>query len=87
MNSKKAIALSYKPEENAPKVIALGRREIAEQILAIATEKGVPIMVKPELADKLIELELNQEIPLELYEVVAEILAYVYRLEDLTKNS
>jgi flagellar biosynthesis protein len=86
MKQKKAVALRFKPEDNAPKAIALGKGEIAEKILAIAAQKGVPVVVKPELVDKLINLELNQEIPVELYEIIAEILAYIYRLEDSCKN-
>lgn len=78
---KKAVALKYNFDDNAPKAIALGKGEIAEKILGIALEKGVPVVTKPELVDKLIKLELNQEIPLEFYEIVAEILAFVYGLE------
>lgn len=85
METKKAIALRFKPEDNAPKAIALGKGEIAEKILEIAAQKGIPVVAKPELADKLINIELNQEIPVELYQVIAEILAYVYSLEN-TKN-
>ncbi|NLT95216.1 MAG: hypothetical protein GXW85_06710 [Clostridia bacterium] len=87
METKKAIALRYKPDEdNAPKVIAMGKGEIAEKILSIAAQNGVPVVVKPQLADQLIKLELNHEIPEELYTVVAQILAYIYKLEDRLNN-
>jgi len=86
MKQTKAVALRYNPEDNAPRTIALGEGQIAENILRIAAQKGVPVMVKPELVDKLINNELNQEIPLELYEVVAEILAFIYRLENNTNK-
>ncbi|MDK2822948.1 MAG: flagellar biosynthesis protein [Clostridia bacterium] len=77
---KKAVALKYECGDNAPKVVALGKGEIAEKILSLASEKGVPILSKPVLVDKLIELELQQEVPPELYEVVAEVLAFIYKL-------
>ena len=79
--TKKAVALKYNPFENAPKAVALGKGEIAEKILAIAAEKGIPIVIKPEVVDRLIDVDLNQEIPPELYEVVAEILAFIYKLD------
>jgi len=78
---KKAVALKYNPLESAPKAVALGKGEIAEKILAIAAEKGIPIVIKPEIVDRLIDFDLNQEIPPELYEVVAEILAFIYKLD------
>ncbi|KJS22563.1 MAG: hypothetical protein VR72_05930 [Clostridiaceae bacterium BRH_c20a] len=79
--TKKAVALKYNPFESAPKAVALGKGEIAEKILAIAAEKGIPIVIKPEVVDRLIDVDLNQEIPPELYEVVAEILAFIYKLD------
>jgi len=81
MVHKKAVALKYSTHDNAPKVVAIGKGEMAERILSIAAKNGVPVLNKTELVDKLITLELNQEIPMELYEVVAEILAFVYQLE------
>ncbi|MFZ5943524.1 MAG: EscU/YscU/HrcU family type III secretion system export apparatus switch protein [Bacillota bacterium] len=80
MNKKKAVALKYAAGDKAPRVIALGKGEIAEKIIKIANNRGVPIMEKPVLVEQLVKVEINQEIPSELYEAVAEILAFLYSL-------
>lgn len=79
-----AAALRYDPEkDSAPRVIASGQRRIAEQILAEARKHNIPIHDDPALAAALATVALEEEIPIELYQVVAEVLAYVYRV---TKN-
>jgi flagellar biosynthesis protein len=79
---KAAVALRYKPVEDvAPKVVAKGRGLIAERIIAIAEEYGIPIHEDPSLVEVLGKLDLGMEIPPELYRVVAEILAFVYRMD------
>ena len=79
----RAIALGYDPEQDpAPRVLASGQGVIAEQILAIARDKGVPIREDPILAAALATVELEAVIPPELYALVAEVLAYVYRLRE-----
>ena len=77
-----AVALKYKPEEmNAPVVVAKGRRLIAQKIREIAEQHGIPIVEDPSLARALFaQVELGHAIPDNLYRAVAEILAYVYRL-------
>lgn len=75
--SKKAVALSYDPEETAPKIIASGRGLLAEKIIEKAKEADIPIHKDEGLADTLSRLELGSYIPPELYEVVAEILVFV----------
>ena len=75
--SRKAIALAYQKGEQAPKVVASGKGQIAEKIIDIAEEKNVPIHKDEKLADSLSTLEIGEYIPPELYEVVAEILVYV----------
>ena len=76
---KKAVALKYKiNEDNAPKVVAKGRGFLAEKIEEIAKEYDIHIEKDPELADSLYRLNLNEEIPEELYEAVAKVLAYIY---------
>jgi len=76
---KKAVALKYKMnEDNAPKVVAKGRGFLAEKIEEIAKEYDIHIEKDPELADSLYRLNLNEEIPEELYEAVAKVLAYIY---------
>ena len=76
---KKAVALRYKiNEDNAPKVVAKGRGFLAEKIEEIAEEYDIHIEKNPELASSLYRLNLNEDIPEELYEAVAKILAYIY---------
>jgi len=78
---KTAIALEYNPEEDgAPRVIATGRGEIADKILQIAQANQIPIKEDPILAQALSLVDLEEEIPSELYAVVAEVLGWVYRL-------
>ena len=73
----KAIALQY-DGENAPIVTASGEGDIAEEIIRIAKEHGVPLREDMMLAALLSELELGEEIPPLLYRVVAEVIAYTY---------
>ncbi len=73
----RAIALQY-DGENAPIVTASGEGEIAEEIIRIAREHGVPLREDIMLAALLSELELGEEIPPLLYRVIAEIIAYTY---------
>ena len=80
---KQAIALSYDPEEDAPKVIASGRGQLAERIIEKAQEHEVPIHRDDKLADTLSRLEIGDMIPPELYEVVAEILVFVDAMDKL----
>jgi flagellar biosynthesis protein len=76
-----AAALGYDPEENnAPVVLAAGHGKIAEQILAAARESQVPIHNDPVLAQVLVKVNINEEIPEELYTIVAQVLAYIYRI-------
>lgn len=79
---KQAVALSYDEQKNsAPKVVAKGSGEIAKEIVEIAKENNIPIQEDPTLVQMLSELEINQTIPEELYEVVAEIFAFIYKVE------
>ena len=73
----KAIALSYNTSEEAPKVIATGQGYVAEKILDIAKEKKVPIHKDEKLVEQLSTLNLGENVPPELYEVVAQILVFV----------
>ncbi len=78
---KKAVALKYEPQENrAPKVVAKGTGHLAEKILALAKEYGIPIKKDSALVEALYRLELDAEIPPELYEAVATVLAWAWRL-------
>ena len=80
---KQAIALSYDPAEDAPKVIASGRGLLAERIIEKANEYDVPVHRDDKLADTLSRLEIGDMIPSELYEVVAEILIFVDSMDKL----
>jgi flagellar biosynthesis protein len=78
---KKAVALRYKAnEDRAPKITAKGQGPLAEKILDLARQHGVPVRQDADLMEMLSGLELNAEIPPETYVVVAEILAWIYRL-------
>jgi flagellar biosynthesis protein len=78
---KKAAALKYKPgEDAAPKVVAKGSGNIAEKILEVAREHKIPLKEDPQLVEVLSTIDLNREIPPELYKAVAEILVFVYRM-------
>ncbi|MFO7783488.1 MAG: EscU/YscU/HrcU family type III secretion system export apparatus switch protein [Thermodesulfobacteriota bacterium] len=84
---KKAVALKYEPgENNAPRVTAKGKGLLAERIIEIALEQGVPISEDPDLVGALIQLDFDEEIPPELYQAVAEILAFAYRLNRMKEN-
>jgi flagellar biosynthesis protein len=76
-----AIALDAKGKSGiqSPRVVATGRGPVAEQILAIAFEKGVPVREDSDLAQILAAVELDAEIPIDALAAVAEILSYVYR--------
>ncbi len=81
MREKKAVALRYEPEKDkAPKVVAKGIRKLAEKIIEIAKREGIPIEEDEDLVSLLIRLELFEEIPHELYMAIAEIFAYIYRM-------
>lgn len=77
---KTAVALGYHGEKgNAPKLKAKGQGPVAERIIETAKEHGVPIQSDPDLVEVLAALDLDMEIPEEIYAVVAELLAFVYR--------
>jgi len=80
---KQAIALSYDPSDDAPRVVASGRGVLAEKIIEKANESAVPIHRDDKLADTLSRLEIGEMIPPELYEVVAEILIFVDSMDKL----
>jgi flagellar biosynthesis protein len=77
-----AIALQYDPErDHAPRVTAAGQGELAERILAAARQSRIPIHQDPFLANALAEVSISSCIPPACYALVAEILAYVYRIQ------
>ncbi|MEZ4598758.1 MAG: EscU/YscU/HrcU family type III secretion system export apparatus switch protein [Syntrophotaleaceae bacterium] len=80
--TEKAVALKYEKGRNAPTVVAGGKGPIAEKILAAAREAGVEVVEDPDLVELLAKIPLGAEIPPELYQAVAEILAFVYRINN-----
>ena len=83
--SPKAVALKYDHQKNkAPKVIAKGRGDIAQKIIEVAKAHNVPLVEDKNLIQILEALELETEIPPDLYRAVAEVLAFIYRLNGKT---
>ena len=84
---KQAVALRYKPDQMlAPIIVAKGKGYVADEILQKAREHGVPIQEDPSLVEVLGQLELDKQIPAELYQLVAEILSVVYRADNRAKG-
>ena len=86
-----AVALSYRPEQGdeAPRVVASGRGELARQILDLAFASGVKVREDADLVEILAAVDLDSPVPLEALMAVAEILTYVYvangRMPELAK--
>lgn len=79
---KKAVALKYDMQQDmAPRVIAKGRGHVAEHILATAQKNSVPVYQNKTLVNMLMALEIDREIPPELYKAIAEVMAYVYKMD------
>jgi len=78
---RRAAALVYRKGDYAPRVIAKGEGEAAEAIINLARESGVYVHESPELVRMLMQLDLDRNIPPELYAAVAELLAWLYWLE------
>ncbi len=77
----KAVALRYDAEkEHAPKIVAKGSGYLAQRILELAREHDVQVHEDPDLVEVLAKLDVNTEIPERLYQAVAEVLAFLYRL-------
>lgn len=78
-----ATALQYNSEnDSAPRVVASGQRKVAEQIIAEAKKHNIAIYEDTALTSALSTVNLGEEIPPELYQVVAQVLAYVYRVTE-----
>lgn len=78
-----AVGLKYRPESDvAPRITAKGKGKVAEKIIEIAKEHNIYIHEDPDLIEVLSQLDINEEIPPNLYVVVAELLAFVYALNN-----
>lgn len=78
---RKAVALSYREGHYAPQVVAKGHGVTAEAIIACAQEAGVYVHQSPALISQLMQVDIDHDIPPELYRAVAELLAWLYWLE------
>ncbi|MET3925421.1 EscU/YscU/HrcU family type III secretion system export apparatus switch protein [Devosia sp. 2618] len=82
-----AVALQYeKGSRAAPRVVAKGRGHLADKIVALAEENGIVIEANPVLAEALSGVELDETIPLELYEAVAIVIGFVLRVGSQTNK-
>jgi flagellar biosynthesis protein len=81
-----AVALAYRAGESAPRVVARGRGLVAEEIIARAREHGVFVHESRELVALLMQVDLDREIPPALYRAVAELLAWLHRIETMQRS-
>jgi flagellar biosynthesis protein len=77
---KNAVAIKYSEGDHAPKIIAKGKNRLADLIVKIALENDVVIEEHRLLSEALMQFDVGEYIPEEMYEIVAQILAYVYRV-------
>ncbi len=80
---KKAVALMYDPNNQAPQVVAAGQGAVADRIIDTAKESDVPLYKDTDLTETLLKLDIGDCIPPELYGVVAEILVYVDKMDKI----
>ncbi|PNR92498.1 EscU/YscU/HrcU family type III secretion system export apparatus switch protein [Petrotoga sp. 9PWA.NaAc.5.4] len=80
---RKVVALRYKSGiDEAPKVVAKGMELIAEKIIEIAQKENIPIIKSEKAVEEFYGLDLEEEIPPELYDIAAEIIAFVYKMDN-----
>jgi len=85
--AREAIALAYRQTDAAPRVVARGKGLIAEEIISRAREHGIYVHESPELVALLTQVDIDQSIPPQLYMAVAELLAWLYRIEHGDKGA
>ena len=84
---KTAVAVSYnKEKDSAPKITAKGKGAVAEKIIELAKKNNIPMHEDPDMIEVLSKLDLGQEIPADLYKLIAEVLVYVYRANNKVKT-
>ena len=80
--TQKAVALQYDVErDTAPRVIAKGKGHVAENILAAAQNNSIPVYQNKSLVNMLMAIDIDREIPPELYKAIAEVMAYIYKMD------
>jgi flagellar biosynthesis protein len=83
-----AAALQYEQDKDkAPRITAKGKGLIAENIIELARKNGIPIQQDPGLVQILCKLDIDEEIPEELYKAIAELLAFVYSMNERRRGS
>lgn len=81
LKTQKAVALKYDREKgNAPKVVASGKGEVANNIIKLAQEHDIFIKKDADLVELLSKIEVNKEIPPMLYKAVAEVFSFIYKI-------
>jgi flagellar biosynthesis protein len=86
-SERSAIAIKYDIEKDAaPVILAVGKGTFAEEILKVAEDNKIPLFEDKNLANLLIKLEVDTEVPAELYTLVAEVLAFVFRLDQMVSK-
>jgi len=83
IKNQKAVALRYRPDDPAPRVIAKGRGYVAGRIIETADSSGIPVHRDAGLAEELTKIEIGKYIPPELYEIVAQVLIFLGELDRL----
>ena len=84
----KAVALKYKAyEDNAPKILAKGKGEIAKKIIEKAKKYDVPMFQNEEIANMLLSVEVGEEVPAKIYNAVVEVFIWLYKLEEKAQLS
>ena len=86
MKRKKAAALKYDKNYDSPIVTAIGFGHVADAIIKKAEESNLPIVENSKLVESLSTLELGEEIPPELYETVAKVIAFIYNLNKASEK-
>jgi len=86
-NIKKAVALSYDIDvDNAPKIVAKGKGELASNIIKIAEDNEIPIKKDQDLVELLSAIDIDKEIPDSMYKAVSEIFSFIYDLTTLERK-
>lgn len=87
MIREKAVAIGYDSEkDNAPRILGKGRGEVAKKIKEVGEENNIPIYQDQYLVNQVERIELGEEIPFELYEVMAQVLVFVYDMKEKSKG-
>lgn len=87
LKNKTAIAIEYNPADEAPKILATGKGYLAEKIIGEAKSADVPIHRDAHLAKALSNLEVGEYVPPELYQVVAEVLVFVDKMDRIKEKA